>query len=63
MLFFANILNWSKTCSKKEVMLSLEGRKSAMPVADSGMETRVMVAPTLCLKQGQVLDFSVICLN
>jgi len=24
-----------------------------MPVADSGMETRVMVAPTSCLKQGQ----------
>ena len=29
---------------------------SAMPVADSGMETRVVVAPTSSLKKGQVLD-------
>ena len=28
-----------------------------MPVADSGMETRVLVTPTSSLKQGQVLDF------
>ena len=27
-----------------------------MPVADSGMETRVVVAPITCFKQGQVLD-------